>query len=97
MNWVLVVGRRVRHGDQSGVGDTGCGEEMVGLVHETVERIVEALPHGFHLFPRCSSGNPNEMVGVSQDDSGKRLGNDRSVPAVEPPAAVGTPHQRQNR
>ena len=69
MNWVLGVGRRVRHGDEPGIGDSGCGEEMVGLVHEAVERIVEKLPLGFHLLPRCSPGNPNEIFGVSQDDS----------------------------
>ena len=65
MSRVLDVGRRFRHGDEPGIGNTGCGEVMVGLVHEAVERIVEKLPHGFHLLPRCSPGNPNEIFGVS--------------------------------
>ena len=45
MSWVLDVGLCFRHGDESRIGDSGCGKEMVGLVHETVERIVEKLPH----------------------------------------------------
>jgi hypothetical protein len=69
MSWVLDVGRHFRHGNESGIGNAGCGEEMVGLVHETVERIVEKLTHGFHLLPRCSPGNPDEIFGVRYDNS----------------------------
>ncbi len=85
---------RFRHFDLARIRHTGHMEKMVGLIHNSIEHLVQLPTICLTLLPGGVFGHIQIAITIQSNNAGKSFGYNGSIPTLQFPIPIRAPNHR---